>query len=74
VESEYDEGDLEQVRTRIEAFVESYGAGRMLFGTGFPKWDHGGMMLTLKHAEIAEEDKQTIAAGNLERILAEERL
>lgn len=58
----------------IEAFVERYGAGRMLFGTGFPKWDHGGMMLALKHAEIAEEDKQAIAADSLERILAEERL
>ena len=55
----------------IEAFVESYGAGRMLFGTGFPKWEHGGVMLMLRHAEIAEADRQAIAAGNLERILAE---
>ncbi|MBA7665628.1 hypothetical protein ES703_73702 [subsurface metagenome] len=58
----------------IEAFVENYGAGRMLFGTGFPVQDHGGTMLMPKHAEINEEDKQAIAAGNLERILAEQDL
>ncbi len=58
----------------IEAFVESYGAKRMLFGTAFPKWDHGGVMLMLRHAEVAEEARQAIAAGNLERILAEARL
>ena len=46
----------------------------MLFGTGFPVQDHGGTMLMLKHAEINEEDKQAIAAGNLERILAEQNL
>jgi hypothetical protein len=58
----------------VEAFVQSYGAGRLLFGTGFPKWDHGGVMLMLRHAEIAEEDRQAVAAGNLERILKEARL
>jgi predicted TIM-barrel fold metal-dependent hydrolase len=58
----------------VEAFVKSYGARRMLFGTGFPKWDHGGVMLMLRHAEVAEEDRQAVAAGNLERILAEVRL
>jgi len=42
----------------------------MLFGTGFPAWDHGGMMLALRHADIPEADKQSIASGNLERIIA----
>jgi predicted TIM-barrel fold metal-dependent hydrolase len=55
----------------IESFVERYGADRMLFGTGFPVWDHGGMMLTLKHAEITEEQKTAIAGGNLDRMLGE---
>ena len=54
----------------IPSFVRKYGASRLLFGTGFPDWDHGGMMLTLRHADISEKDKQAIAAGNLERLLA----
>ncbi|NLW51360.1 MAG: amidohydrolase family protein [Candidatus Brocadiaceae bacterium] len=57
----------------VDAFVESYGADRMLFGTGFPKMEHGGVMFMLKHADIADEQKQAIAAGNLERILSEAR-
>lgn len=55
----------------IEAFVRDYGPTRMLYGSGFPRSHHGGMMLALRHAQITEEDKQAIAAGNLERILSE---
>ena len=58
----------------IEAFVADYGAGRMLYGSGFPRSHFGGMMLALKHARIAEEDKAAIAGKNLERILAEAQL
>ena len=54
----------------IEAFVESYGPERLLFGTGFPFYDHGGMMLALKHADIGDADRQAIAAGNMERLIA----
>ena len=55
----------------IEALVADYGPGRLLFGSGFPESYMGGMMLALRHAQIAEEDKVAIAGGNLERILAE---
>ena len=58
----------------IEAYAERFGAGRMLFGSGFPSRGHGGMMLAVKHAEIPEEDRQAIAAANLEAILTRERL
>lgn len=58
----------------VDAFVESYGADRLLFGTGFPKMEHGGVMLMLRHADITDEQKQAIAAGNLERILADAKL
>jgi len=58
----------------IKTFVKKYGAERLLFGTGFPRQDHGAMMLVVKHAEISEADKEKIAAGNMERILAEARL
>ena len=55
----------------IESLVADYGAERLLFGSGFPESYHGGMMLALRHARIPDEAKQAIAAGNLERILAE---
>lgn len=55
----------------IEALVADYGAGRLLFGSGFPTSYFGGMMLALKHAEIPREAKLAIAGGNLARLLAE---
>ncbi len=58
----------------IESLVADYGEKRLLFGSGFPESYFGGMMLALRHARISEEAKQAIAAGNLERILAEEEL
>jgi len=58
----------------IEGLVESYGPGRLLFGSGFPDCYFGGMMLALKHAEISDAAKSAIACGNLERILAEVQL
>ena len=54
----------------IESFVERYGAGRMLFGSGFPRLEHGGPMLAIRHAEISDKDKAAIAGGNLEKLLA----
>ena len=58
----------------LEAMVADYGAARLLFGSGFPESYFRGMMLTLRHARIPDEAKTAIATGNLERILAEERL
>ena len=58
----------------IADFVEWRGARQMVFGSSFPDQDYGGMMLTLRHAEIGEKDRQAIAGGNVERILAEGRL
>jgi len=57
----------------LEALAADY-AHRVLFGSGFPESYLGGMMLALRHARIPEEAKAAIAAGNLERILAEEAL
>jgi hypothetical protein len=55
----------------IESLVADYGGQRLLFGSGFPESYMGGMMLALRHARIPGEAKTAIAAGNLERILAE---
>jgi predicted TIM-barrel fold metal-dependent hydrolase len=58
----------------LEALVADYGAGRVLFGSGFPESYFGGMMLALRHARIPDEAKEAIASGNLERILGEVQL
>jgi len=58
----------------IEDLVARYGSRRLLFGSNFPVSYHGAMMLALARAEISEEDKQAIAAGNLERLVGEVKL
>ena len=58
----------------IEDFVAKYGPRRLVFGTGLPLLDYGGMMLSLKHAEIDEAHRQLIAAGNMETMLGQVKL
>jgi predicted TIM-barrel fold metal-dependent hydrolase len=58
----------------IESFVGEYGAGRLLYGSGFPGCYFGANMLMIKHADIADVDKVAIAAGNLTRIVDGVRL
>ena len=55
----------------LNALVYEMATRRMLFGTGFPTWDHGGMMLALRHAEVSEADRAAIAGGNLTGLLQE---
>ena len=57
----------------LESLVAEAGSRRILFGTNFPAMTHGGPMLMLAHAEISPADRQAIAAGNLERLIAEVR-
>lgn len=55
----------------IEAFCELAGARHLLYGSGLPFVAVGVPMTTITHAEISDEEKQLIAAGNLERLLGE---
>ncbi len=55
----------------LESFVEEYGASRLVYGSGFPHFYLGAHMLMIRHAQISDEDKAAIAAGNLDRILEE---
>lgn len=57
----------------IEANVQRYGSGRLLYGSGFPACYHGGLMLLLAHAKISEADKTAIAGQNLQRLIDEVR-
>ncbi len=58
----------------IEAFCQRYGAGRLLFSSGFPDHASGATMLMLAHADISEAERQAIAGDNLARLLAEAQL
>ncbi len=55
----------------MEAFVRDYGPHRLLFGTGFPKRIPEAAMMQLSHADIKEEEKESIAGKNAERLISE---
>lgn len=58
----------------LEANVQRYGAGRLLYGSGFPACYHGALMLLVAHAKISQADKAAIAGGNLQRLIDEVRI
>lgn len=58
----------------LESFVKRFGAGRLLFGTGYPDHAVGGSILMLRQADLPEPDKQAIAAENLQRLLQQAQL
>ena len=53
----------------IESVVERFGAERLLFGTQMPRLQAGSSMANVAYAQISDDDRQLIAAGNLERLL-----
>ena len=55
----------------VEDLCERFGAGRLLFGSGYPEVEGGSAICMLTYAEISEGERQAIAAGNLERLFAE---
>jgi len=55
----------------LEAFCGQVGARQLLYGSGLPFKAPGVAMTTLTHAFISAEEKELIAAGNLERLLEE---
>ena len=58
----------------VRDLARKYGADRILYGSGFPQYNQGNMMAVVRHLELDEADKRLIAAGNLERIISEERI
>ena len=55
----------------LEATAARYGAERLLFGSNFPERYPESAILELLHAEISDEDKRKIGAGNFKRLLAQ---
>lgn len=58
----------------IRELCKKYGAQRLLFGTGFPRWNPGGPILMVAQADITTKERKMIASGNIERILKRVRL
>ena len=53
----------------IEAIVEQYGAGRLVFGTGMPHYAPGGAVSPVTYARIPDEAKRAIAGDTLRGII-----
>ena len=56
-----------------DRFVATVGAERLLFGTGFPEAESMSAVTQLMYAEISDEQKRLIGAGNLKRVISEIR-
>ncbi len=53
----------------IRDLADEYGAERILYGSGFPRYNQGNGMLQLKHSGLPPEAVAKIAGGNLARLL-----
>ncbi len=58
----------------LAALVRQYGARQILFGSGYPRRNHGNQMLNIARAQISSVDRRLIAGGNLQRMLKEVQL
>jgi hypothetical protein len=58
-----------QVAGGLQPLVETYGAGRLVFGSGFPIYHAGGAMLAIRHAPIPEAARRAIAGQTLAALL-----
>jgi len=55
----------------IEEIAARFGAHRLLFGSGLPVFEPGSAVAMVTYAELPEDQKQMIAAANLEALLAQ---
>ena len=53
----------------IESLVSACGHDQILYGSNYPRDNHGQGMLNIRHARISDEAKVAIAGGNLTRLL-----
>jgi len=53
----------------IEHFVQTFGAGRLVFGTAAPVFAPGGAVAPVLYAEVDEAAKDAIAGANLRRLI-----
>ena len=53
----------------LEDMVGKFGAERLVFGSYLPVQDPNATMMRITHARISDDDKKSIAGGNLERLV-----
>ena len=58
-----------QVHHGIEEISRRFGIHRLLFGTALPGIEPGGAVAIVTYADLPVEEKQLMAAGNLESLL-----
>jgi len=58
----------------LRDIVARYGAGRLLYGSNYPRTGMGGPRLMLAHGDIDDAARRAIAGDNLRRLLREEDL
>ncbi|MBN2584015.1 MAG: amidohydrolase family protein [Planctomycetes bacterium] len=61
------------VHMGIERLIDLVGPERLLFGTGFPDVEPAMAVGQLMYADLGDDDRRLIGAGNLERLIAEVR-
>lgn len=54
----------------IEAICSRFGSRRLIFGTDLPNFEPGAAVSSITYADISDSDKQAIAGGNLQRLVA----
>lgn len=57
------------VHRGLETLVERLGADRFLFGTGFPAVEPMAAVSMLVYADISDDARQAVGAGNLDRLV-----
>lgn len=58
----------------IADLAKLYGAEKILYGSGMPRYNHASMMLAIKNAELSLKEKKAVAGGNLQRLVDEVEL
>ena len=53
----------------IEALRDEFGAGRLVYGSWYPRYAMGSMLFYLHHTNLSAEELALVCAGNLELIL-----
>lgn len=53
----------------VEFYAERAGASRLLFGTGLPDAEAGAAIAQLMYAEVSDEEKVLIGAGNADTLM-----
>lgn len=58
----------------IRELAKTYGADRLLYGSGFPNCNHGSAMLQIRHSGLDDDATRAVAGGNLAKMLEEVQL